>query len=295
MLSLRETPNGLDILVNGATVLSYADGSAGRKPYLHPLALPGGPVLTEDSPEDHLHHHGAWFAHHQVLVGGASWDFYLERGNAREGRQVHLSYDRLVSSGDIVGFRAHHQWVPPTETPVARATWDVRVSAEISGPEPRVLVDWDIMLAAVNEPLTLLPTNESAMPLIRPAPGLAVRGSGQLLNSRGQRNEGETFGRPAEWLDCSGLIGEQRCGIAIFDHPRNPAFPQPWFTRNYGPFGPHFSYFTPPLVIPAWKPLLLRYRLVLHHGDAQEAGLQTLWQDYVADTSFGNRASHFNG
>lgn len=288
MLTLEATATGMEARLDGELVLGYVDGSAGRKPYLHPLALPGGQVLTDDSPTDHLHHHGAWFAHHLVQTGDGNWDFYLERGTPREGRQVHQGYDRLVTSGKRVGLRAFHTWRSPTDQQVARSTWDIRITSIAAGGEPLVVIDWAIMLAAIDGTLTLQPTNESAMPLVRPAPGLTTRGGGLLLNSRGQRNEGETFGRPAEWIDCSGEAGGARCGLALFDHPHNPGAPQPWFTRNYGPFGPHFSYFAEPLVIPPWRPLFLHHRLLLHRGDAAEAGIQARWQDYAASVAFGD-------
>ncbi|MCL4544868.1 MAG: PmoA family protein [Chloroflexi bacterium] len=292
MLSLEQTVTGLEARFDGALVLGYVDGKAGRKPYLHPLALPGGPALTEDAPEDHRHHHGAWFAHHLVQAGDGTWDFYLERGNPREGRQLQQGYDRLVTSGERVGFRTTHEWLSPTGRQVARATWDLRIAADEATGGPLIVIDWAIMLAASDATFTLQPTNESAMPLVRPAPGLTPRGTGLMVNSRGQRNESETFGRPAEWIDCSGEIDGARCGLALLDHPHNPGAPQPWFTRNYGPFGPHSSYFAEPLVIPPWRPLFLRYRLLLHFGDATEADVQGRWQDYAAAVAFGEVLDH---
>jgi hypothetical protein len=53
-----------------------------------------------------------------------------------------------------------------------------------------------------------------------------------MWNSRGQCNEGQTFGRPAEWVAVSNTIADRRYGIALLDHPDNPHAPQPWFTRD---------------------------------------------------------------
>lgn len=42
----------------------------GRTNYLHPVYLPDGTVVTENAPEDHLHHRGIFWAWHRVLLNG---------------------------------------------------------------------------------------------------------------------------------------------------------------------------------------------------------------------------------
>ena len=75
-------------------------------------------------------------------------------------------------------------------------------------------------------------------------------------------------------------------GIAIFQHPANEWYPAPWLTRDYGFFSP-----TPMnwlkeghLDFANGETLLLRYRVVVHEGGAEEAGIAQRWADYEKTT-----------
>jgi len=46
------------------------DGKYGRANYIHPLYSNNGKVLTEDFPQDHLHHHGIFWSWHQLYAEG---------------------------------------------------------------------------------------------------------------------------------------------------------------------------------------------------------------------------------
>ncbi|MEQ8879725.1 MAG: DUF6807 family protein [Cyclobacteriaceae bacterium] len=68
----------------GRQVLFYrtsSDPSQGeyqRPHYIHPLYSLDGEIMTEDYPEDHLHHHGIFWAWHQLYIGekriGDGWE-----------------------------------------------------------------------------------------------------------------------------------------------------------------------------------------------------------------------------
>ena len=119
---------------------------------------------------------------------------------------------------------------------------------------------------------------------MRVAEGLSVLTGGTLTNSKGQQNEAQTYRQPASWMDCSGKIGRQTCGIAVFDHPQNPAYPTPWFTRNYGIFSPNYGLFQEePIEITPTSPLHLRYRIYTHNGDVLEGKVQEAWETWIAE------------
>jgi hypothetical protein len=46
----------------GQPVWQFNFGSNATKPFFHPVALPGGPVLTWDQPGDHPWHRALWFS-----------------------------------------------------------------------------------------------------------------------------------------------------------------------------------------------------------------------------------------
>jgi len=69
-----ESPDGIEILENGKKVLFYQvqpkslQGKYERAGYIHPLYSMEGNVLTEDFPDDHPHHHGIFWAWHQIIL-----------------------------------------------------------------------------------------------------------------------------------------------------------------------------------------------------------------------------------
>ena len=52
----------------------------------------------------------------------------------------------------------------------------------------------------------------------------------------------ETWGKPAEWVDYSGVLDGEKLGVALFDSPESFHHPARWHVRDYGllainPFG----------------------------------------------------------
>ena len=72
-------------------------------------------------------------------------------------------------------------------------------------------------------------------------------------------------------------------GIALFDHPKNPWAPTPWFTRDYGFISPTpFNFIEKPWQLAAGKSVQLGYRVVLFAGDPKAAGLENIYRDWAA-------------
>jgi hypothetical protein len=101
--------------------------------------------------------------------------------------------------------------------------------------------------------------------------------------------ESETWGRRAGWCDYSGTVGGREVGVAVFDHPSNLRYPTYWHVRDYGlmtanPFGLSFfvgegadgSY-----VLPEGENLCFRYRLMVHAGGPDAAGVRRRYLDWL--------------
>jgi hypothetical protein len=58
------------------------------------------------------------------------------------------------------------------------------------------------------------------------------------VNAEGESGEKATFGKNSPWMDYFGKRGDFMEGIAILQHPSNPWYPSPWFTRDYGFMSP---------------------------------------------------------
>lgn len=77
-IHMKEAADGVWIMEDGRKVFFYrTDGTTGplkikgRSHYIHPLMAPDGKtVLTEDSPQDHVHQRGVFWAWHKIYAGG---------------------------------------------------------------------------------------------------------------------------------------------------------------------------------------------------------------------------------
>jgi len=113
----------------------------------------------------------------------------------------------------------------------------------------------------------------------------------KMLNSNGAIGEKDVWGKRADWVDYSGVVGGERVGIAIFDNPGNIKHPTYWHARGYGlfavnPFGEHDFYNDPKrdgsVTIPVGGSLTLRYRVLIHDGDAAEAKVGEAYAQYTS-------------
>jgi hypothetical protein len=92
-IKIVETGEGFLVTEGRQKILFYQrkskslDGKYSRANYVHPLYSLDGQIFTEDFPADHLHHHGIFWAWHQIYVGDKkmgdgwstkdiSWDVY---------------------------------------------------------------------------------------------------------------------------------------------------------------------------------------------------------------------------
>ena len=100
----------------------------------------------------------------------------------------------------------------------------------------------------------------------------------------------ETWGKQANWIDCSGELDGEKLGVAIFEHPTSFRNPPRWHVRDYGllaanPFG---SQAFDPGAAPSnvtLKPdetICMRYRVLIHSPLSQGA-LEELYRQYAAE------------
>jgi hypothetical protein len=99
------------------------------------------------------------------------------------------------------------------------------------------------------------------------------------------------WGKPSNWCDYSGTIGNEKLGVAILDHPANPKHPVRWHARAYGlfaanPFG--LAAFTGDktqdgsVSLEPSKSLRFRYRIIIHEGGLKDANIAAQWEKYRA-------------
>lgn len=275
MVEIKEEKFELIILIGGIEAARYAFNPEQYHPHLYPLRAANGLSLLANSPTDHRNHHGIWIGHGRVNDS----DFWQERHNS--GKIVHQSFLNITSTSETASFTEENHWI--THEGIHLLT-DIRTFTFHDTPVQSRVFDLEITLKPASDKEVILhPTNEAGLPHIRIAESLSVKSGGTVTNASGKTNEKGTYRQNSEWLDSSGVLGRIQCGLAVFDHPENPSFPTPWFTRDYGPFSPNFGLFQEdPISITAISPLILRYRFYAHSGDVLEADVKGMWEQYAA-------------
>ncbi len=264
--------NQVVVTVGGQVFTCYKFDTAQKYPYFWPVNGPAsGKSITTETSEPYPHHHSLFFGCDRVN-GGNYWQEANERG------QILSQRPKIVeASGSRVVFTDVGLWKQPGKEPVIRDQRQIVITAPT---ESLRFIDFTITL----EPLTdirILKTNHSLFSA-RVVPELAVTAGGTLVNAEGKTGEKGTFGIASPWCDYYGTRAGVTEGIAILQHPSDRWYPAQWFTRDYGFFSPTPMNWLPgdKLEIPKGEKLTLNYRVVVHSGDTQRAGIPALFDAY---------------
>jgi len=271
-VSAKIERDGVAVTVEGKLFTCYKFAEAQKYPYFWPVNGPAsGKSVTTETSEPYPHHHSLFFGCDRVNGGN-----YWQEGNER-GQIVSQGPKIVEATGQQVVFTDECLWRQPGHKPIIRDTRRIVITA----PSKEIrFIDFDISLEPLTD-ITILNTNHSLFSA-RVVPELSVKSGGTLVNAEGKTAEKGTFGVSSAWCDYFGTRDGVTEGIAILQHPKNRWFPSKWFTRDYGFFSP-----TPmnwlegdKLDLPRGETLKLRYRVVVHTGDAEKANIKDVFQQY---------------
>jgi hypothetical protein len=263
----------IDITVNNMFFTSYRFHSDEKYPFFFPVNGPvSGSGLTSMRNAEWPHHSSLFFGCDKVN-GGNYWQEGLERG-----RIISVGANIVEAKGSRIVIEDECIWKrPDAESPVID-----RRRITVSSPSENLFqLDFDIEMEMLTD-VSILKTNHSLFSL-RVEPDLSVKQGGVMLNAEGNRGEKETFGKTSPWMDCYGVRKTGTEGIAILQHPSNKWFPSPWFTRDYGFISPTPMYWPKDdkaTVLKKGDKIKLRYRVLAHGGDTQQAGIDKLYEQY---------------
>ena len=274
ILRAEQNDSGISVYIGDSLFTHYRILPDWKYPYFYPVNGPAsGLSLTTETSEPYPHHHSLFFGCDRVN-GGNYWQEGLERG------QIRSKTLKLTSSeGQRIVFENECRW----ERPDADPPFDDSRTIAISAPSPDLrFIDFTISLTARME-VRIEKTNHSLFSA-RMVPELSVLQGGTLINAEGLQAEKDTFGKPSPWCDYSGTRDGKVEGLAIFSHPQNRWFPEPWFTRDYGFFSPTPMFWLKDdvCILAKGEKITWRYRVVVHRGNAEEAKLALLYPDWIA-------------
>ncbi len=244
-----------------------------KYPFFYPVNGPvSGASVTSMRNGVYPQHSSLFFGCDRVN-GGNYWQEGLERGRiiSVNAEILEEGKDRAVISDECI-------WSRPGAVSPIKDSREIIITAPAEN-----LVQMDITICM--EMLTdvhIQRTNHSLFSA-RMAADLSVRYGGIMINAAGDRGEEATFGKNSPWMDYSGKRGDIVEGIAILQHPSNPWYPSPWFTRDYGFFSPTPMYWPEngeETFLEKGEKLILRYRVLVHAGDHEEANIAGLFEQY---------------
>ena len=263
----------IDVSIDGKFFTSYIFAENEKYPFFFPVNGPlTGASVTSMRNAEYPHHSSLFFGCDQVN-GGNWWQEGLERG-----RIISVNAEVVKQGGDTAIITDECIWSRPGAVSPVKD----RRKYIITAPSKDV---YQIEVEIVMEMLTdvrILKTNHSLFSA-RMAADLSVRNGGTMINAEGLKGEKETFGKKSAWMDYYGRRGSVVEGLAIIQHPSNPWYPSPWFTRDYGFMSPTPVYWPEnekDMFFKKGTVLTLRYLVLVHGGDHLQADIAAAFENF---------------
>jgi len=261
-----KTGSRIDVTIDGKFFSSYIFSENEKYPFFFPVNGPlTGSSVTSMRNSEYPHHSSLFFGC-DLVNGGNWWQEGLDRG-----RIISVNAEIIRQGGDTVIISDECIWSRPGAVSPVKDKRLIIITVPASG---KYQIDFNISMTML-EDVTILKNNHSLFSA-RVAADISVKYGGTMINAEGKKSEKDTFGAKSAWMDYYGKRGINNEGIAIMQHPSNPWFPSPWFTRDYGFFSPTPMYWPEngnDISLKKGNVLNLCYRVIIHTGDYKEAGL----------------------
>ena len=247
-----------------------------RSGYLHPVHGVDGQIVTQDFPSDHYHHRGIFWGWPQSTSDGKQFNNW----EMTTAKQHFESFTDRCQTSKQASFTVENRWsfIEDSSTPIIRET--MTVTAHKKKRKTRS-IDFHLHLENVSgKPFALLGATDKGYGGFNYRPDAANKPL-HFYTALGPQEE-DTLNIDSPWADVSWDTNEKNkaAGVAIFQHPTNPDYPHyGWLLRHYGFNGaawPHLN----PHTIPPGGTLDLRYRMVIHTGDAESANIPKLFEKF---------------
>jgi hypothetical protein len=268
-----KTGSKINVTVDGKFFTSYIFSEDEKYPFFYPVngPLSGGSVTSMRNAV--YPHHTSLFFGCDLVNGGNYWQEGLERGRI-------ISVNALIEKegGDTVVITDECIWSRPGALSPVKDTRRYIITA----PSASITqIDVEITMETLMD-VQIRKTNHSLFSA-RMAADLAVTNGGTMINAEGFQSEEGTFGKRSPWIDYYGKRGDVIEGLTIMQHPSNPWYPSPWFTRDYGFMSPTPMYWPEDgeeTFLKKGTSLLLKYRVLVHAGSHSDAKIAEEFEKY---------------
>ncbi len=260
------------------------DGQAARSNYFHPLHDLDGNVLTEDFPKDHIHHRGIFSAWHQVRINGATvQDQWVNQDSFWTVQDAELS-----SEAQSASLTLRIAWESPlfTDARGRRQPFvEERSVTRVHRAEETIRkIDFHQQLTALVDGVEIGGSDDAkgyggfSYRVVMP-PDIRFTGAHGVVTPL------ENAVSPSPWMDLTATYGASgKSGLTVLTHPSTTGFPQPWILRARSSMQNAVFPGRRPVAVPRDRPVLLRYRMVLHRGELPPAEIERLQAEYARES-----------
>ena len=201
---------------------------------------------------------------------------------AKLGTVELVSVDQVKSGKKEGSIKASFAWKDPSGKVLLKETKTITFHSD---PKLRI-IDYETTLTGV-EKSHFGDTKEGVFAIRLTAP-LDGKHTGKMISSDGKVGEKLIWGKRYPWVDYVGQLEGETMGVAIIDHRRIPTY---WHARDYGLFaanifGEH-DFFADKtkdggMTLEPGKSWTFRYRVVVHSGDTEAAGIAGVAAKWLA-------------
>lgn len=285
-VTMQKEDQGIRILDKGENVFFYqteprdVDGRYSRRHYIHPLWGPDGAVLTEDFPEDHLHHRGIFWAWHQILIDGQKigdpWELIDFEQEIKD-----IEFRARKDGTGVLNTRVN--WLSEAWTTMGQKVpyMEETTTVTVYPKQKKVRrIDFDISLRALEKNLLIGGSDDE-----KGYSGFSVRmvlpDDVQFSGPGGDVEPQVTAVESPGYINVTGSMGRKgkKAGIVIVDNVLNPGHPQPWILRKDNSM--QNAAFPGRELIPVSTshPLTLKYSLLVYSGKMSEKMIKKFVND----------------
>ena len=273
-LTILDGSRGVLTFCYGDQLKPDVDPKQVRSGYIHPLFGLDGEVLTDDSPADHLHHHGLFWTWPIIRTRGVKTGTWEPATPPLRQHFVRWTEKDVRDGQAALGIES--VWKLDEKEIVARE----RVRLVV---HPAFELGRFIDVALTIEPVGGSIEFQGSQDAGKGYGGLCFRGAPQfkgaaLMTDKGPQRE-DAVNTAFKWADVSLPKG----GITVFVPPDHPGYPIPWLVRNSyaGILNPSWPGLKS-AVVEEGQSVTLRYRIYIHCGDAAAARVAENYAAYIS-------------
>lgn len=301
----RELSGDVAIHIDGELFTRYVTSDkVTNKCYFWPIIGPNGEKMTRDYPmkdvegekKDHPHHRSVCFGM-QNAGGFNTWHeamTFTKNGKVDEkklatcGFQKHTQILKEEASGNSATLVVRCDNVTATGEIYLRQKRTANFHVAENGSR---VMDLEIVFTGVKDSLKIVGKKDSGLS-VRVAHSMCVEAGqgGRIVNSEGHKDK-DAWGKRVSWVDFNGPVNGKKMGVAVLNHPESFRYPNPWHVRNYGLFTANpFALKevggedeSGDFELAKGTSFTLKYRIIFHEGDEQQANIAKAWGDYTKD------------